>query len=913
MPDKSRSKRAEPPRQRGALSLASIPGWQSAVRTAHRADLNAVPAWESTVRKPKAKAPERPNPKKRPPRGVLNTIGDAAGTILDNVLPNAADEVAGFGSGVGYLLTGRDYMDGFEAGQRRFEQQQEDFAEDSPLLHGAATVTGFAGGMLLPAGRVMQGASRVDKARQAAAWGAGYAGLGGIAEGDGLQERATNAAMAIPIGAGVGYVAPGLVDDAIQAAPAVAKTFRELMQDTSGELRGPGMLRVTHSSRNPDLTEVDPSFIGGNVRENGVRFTNRDEVNKARTATGGRSYFGVRTGQDGGYREEQPDLNQYEAYVDPDRYLFTDGDSPDAPVEYDRFLERADALRGDYERLRALGLPMAAPRSVITENLIKKAGYDGIRYGPNWNAKYGSQMGEVLHHWGAPVPVQRPTEGLAADAFAADDLSPVMSSDNWAILTAENPMGNAISAEENLARNEQLLKAARDLGIEPVPVRGQYGGNPENSFMLSPITQEQAIELGKRFEQDSILTNRGLLYGDGTITPATGARRFDEAPEDFFSTIETSQGPVPFAVDLQWDDAGNMVRIPDETLQAAAEAPAAPAILRGRRKPDFGYPVRPSNLRNQPSYEELGVDFEPTVPLAERRVVNPEQLVGGQLIAGMSDLTRAGGILRGIEGRAFDQPVQMQGGQDFMREQAAAGTGSLWASDKGPMTAALRAAREADVPSYYAPFTMNAGASDYSHHMSQAIVEALQTTPKAARAEFDDFFKKRYPEFAGIKGATTAKGRGILSQQLDDRPAIRTALANELDKARWRDMGLPNIGNLRQAVNDPNLARAPTESFGYSLGRIDPETGLVLEGPLQHQTYRAQLPGEYLGGLESQVPANIMFPSFFDDAMSAPTARREDIGYRLKRGVKTQKMDQEWLDTIMTYLEWARSEGDLNW
>ena len=299
--------------------------------------------------------------------------------------------------------------------------------------------------------------------------------------------------------------------------------------------------------------------------------------------------------------------------------------------------------------------------------------------------------------------------------------------------------------------------------------------------------------------------------------------------------------------------------------------------------------------------------------MAPRRIVNPEELQGGTLIAGMSDLTRAGGILRGIEGRAFDQPVNMQGGQDFMREQAAADTGMMWASDKGPMTAALRAAREVDGPAYYAPFTMNAGASDYSHHMSQAIVEALQTTPKAARAEFDDFFKKRYPEFAGIKGATTAKGRGILSQQLDDRPAIRTALAKELDKARWRDLGLPNIGNLRQAVNDPNLARAPTESFGYSLGRIDADRAIKLEGMLPHETYRAQLPGEYIGGLESQVPANIMFPSFFDEAMASPNARREDIGYRLKRGIKTQKMDQEWLDTIMPYLEWARLEGDLNW
>lgn len=920
MPERTRKRR-----RRGALSIPSRPLTSSSMFFESDSDPAPSPLESTDLTRVKPRRKRQPTKKTADPtkrkRGVLETVADASGTILDNVLPNVGDEVAGFGAGLGYVLTGRDYMDGFEKGQSDFEHSQKLFAEESPVIHGASAATGFVGGLALPAGRVLQAPTRAQKARQGATWGMGYGALSGAFDGDGLEERAANAAISAPIGGALGYVAPGLVDDAIASAPEAANFLRELAADASGELKGtwitgaeaasqPKKLRVTHSSPNRELTEVDPSLIGSN-RKGGSRFTHPQEVSKAQTATGGRSYFGVRTGQEGGYREEQSAAQQYEAYVDPARYLATDGDSADAPIEYDSFLAQADEIRSDPKALEELGLPSAAPRSVVTERLIKNAGFDGIHYGPAWNQKYGSNMGEVLHHWGDPVPVEPVRRALDPEAFRQADLDPVMQRDDWAIMTAENPMGKAISPEDNAARNQKLLEEARAIGIDPVPVTGHYGGNPESSYMLSPITQEQAVRLGHQFEQDSVLTNRGLLYGDGTITPAEGAQFFDEAPEDFFSVIETPQGPANFAVNLKWGDDGEMVRVPDPELSG----PDAPAIIQRRlpRDPDYGYPVKSSNLKNQPSYDEIGVEFDPTRELAPRRIVNPEELQGGTLIAGMADLTRAGGVLRGVNGSPFRNPVNMQGGQDFMREQAAADTGMLWASDKSPMSAVMNAAKEIEGPAYYAPFTMNAGASDYSHHMSQAIQESLVEAPSAARADFDELMRKRFPEFVGTSAIETEKGRKALSEQLSSAPGIRTAMAKNLDKARWRDAGMPNIGVLRQAVNDPALSRAPTESFGYSLGRIDPERSPVAGGELPHETYSTQIPGEYVGGLESHIPANIMLPDFFEDAMGKPNARREDIAYRLKRGVKTQKMDQEWLDQIMPYLEWARSRGDLDW
>ena len=138
------------------------------------------------------------------------------------------------------------------------------------------------------------------------------------------------------------------------------------------------------------------------------------------------------------------------------------------------------------------------------------------------------------------------------------------------------------------------------------------------------------------------------------------------------------------------------------------------------------------------------------------------------------------------------------------------------------------------------------------------------------------------------------------------------ALAKALDTAKWRDAGLPNMAEIRHAVTEPALADARTEAFGYALGRIDPERGVIRDPVNTHNTYAGHLPGEYMGGFDVQVPVNLMFPDVFEKSM-ATRGYRPDVAYNLKRGVPTQKADQEWLDGIMPYYEWAKSTGDFDW
>jgi|LauGreDrversion4_2_1035121.scaffolds.fasta_scaffold02937_21 hypothetical protein len=73
-----------------------------------------------------------------------------------------------------------------------------------------------------------------------------------------------------------------------------------------------------------------------------------------------------------------------------------------------------------------------------------------------------------------------------------------------AILTGENPKGETASKEYNKNANQELkglLKSAR-LGYRPI--KGSYG-TPENSFIINNISLDDAINIGEKFRQDTIV------------------------------------------------------------------------------------------------------------------------------------------------------------------------------------------------------------------------------------------------------------------------------------------------------------------------------------------------------------------------------------------------------------------------
>ena len=93
----------------------------------------------------------------------------------------------------------------------------------------------------------------------------------------------------------------------------------------------------------------------------------------------------------------------------------------------------------------------------------------------------------------------------------------------FAILTAENPMGNSLSPQENNKRTEALKNMCEKAGYKYIPIKGffdvgdtrvsniNYGDNkyskktnrrrPEHSFLIINLTLSEAKYLAEKFEQ----------------------------------------------------------------------------------------------------------------------------------------------------------------------------------------------------------------------------------------------------------------------------------------------------------------------------------------------------------------------------------------------------------------------------
>ena len=152
----------------------------------------------------------------------------------------------------------------------------------------------------------------------------------------------------------------------------------------------------------------------------------------------------------------------------------------------------------------------------------------------------------------SPTKFQAPEQ---SDFESADTLPEALSKPGWAILTGTQEKQGAWDSKANLQANEALKKELTDKGYDFSTVAGTYKGVPQGeNFLVTGIAPYDAQAFGKKYGQESVLVNKGLLYGDGTITPARpedvimgdAARK-----EDFYSTTE---GGLHFSLPLDFKE-----------------------------------------------------------------------------------------------------------------------------------------------------------------------------------------------------------------------------------------------------------------------------------------------------------------------------------------------------------------------
>ena len=171
--------------------------------------------------------------------------------------------------------------------------------------------------------------------------------------------------------------------------------------------------------------------------------------------------------------------------------------------------------------------------------------------------------------------VQDPSANQAVieDFSDPNKVQSIANKTGWAILTAENPMGKELSAEENIKRNEELKEYLDEQGIDWNQAEGRYADKEEqpneNSIIAisQDLTTDIASEIAKKFNQDSVLTPYGLVYQDGSITPTVqGGEKvniFKQKPENYYTRV----GDNYFSVNLDFDplkNGGKTDRLPPD-------------------------------------------------------------------------------------------------------------------------------------------------------------------------------------------------------------------------------------------------------------------------------------------------------------------------------------------------------------
>lgn len=135
------------------------------------------------------------------------------------------------------------------------------------------------------------------------------------------------------------------------------------------------------------------------------------------------------------------------------------------------------------------------------------------------------------------------------------DLKSKLEKGGWAILTATQEAVGAWDCQQNIADNRELFDLLTDSFDTVVVLRGVYQGVEQGpSFLVFDIEEKIALELGRESEQESILTDRGLLLcSDGTVmAPANGNDVFgdDALLEDFYSTAVMSGESFSLGLDF---------------------------------------------------------------------------------------------------------------------------------------------------------------------------------------------------------------------------------------------------------------------------------------------------------------------------------------------------------------------------
>jgi len=246
----------------------------------------------------------------------------------------------------------------------------------------------------------------------------------------------------------------------------------------------------------------------------------------------------------------------------------------------------------------------------------------------------------------------------------------------------------------------------------------------------------------------------------------------------------------------------------------------------------------------------------------------------------------------------FENPIMLEGGHGFMRSHEA--DGAAWASGQGVVKSLTSRVQDAaqlgdgSVNMVYMP--MSHKGVDFSTMMSDTLFEGIRggKITKKAKKEFDSALRGKRPEWLGIDNPEAR-------QQLHTNGALRHAFNSTVGAKGFQASGFPDLESARFAITDPDLLDTKKLHGGQSIASMDPQGGVISDPAVPHNSYDTQIKGGYVGGFETPIPYDVLFPDFVKGRRALGTDAVDD-GRSFDFAKPTQHANQEWLDGVMSYI-----------
>ena len=261
--------------------------------------------------------------------------------------------------------------------------------------------------------------------------------------------------------------------------------------------------------------------------------------------------------------------------------------------------------------------------------------------------------------------------------------------------------------------------------------------------------------------------------------------------------------------------------------------------------------------REQEGLQSLRVDVLPRNEAMIKPSLRLSDLEGEDFVTSMSDRTRAGGMIMGVNDVPLYRAVDLRGGQDFMFENP----NQVWASAKVPSEKILEMAREFQGQSgkdpIFIPWRMAPTGGDFSNMVGELMLGfASSNMNKTTKKAFDVAVRKYRTKGSMDKGVRKNAGLKIKEWPGVDDPraveiwrstpdAVRKELMNMMD-VEFRKKGGLSIGAARLAASDPTQLMSRDAGL-QNVGRI--YTGRDIS-PSTHPSYPYAVPGEGIGALK---------------------------------------------------------------